>query len=146
MTKSRIKGVTQMGKAPGANFEPESGGPGSAAGAIVGQAGTPVTPAATRAEANGAGSTNGSAPGHAVGKAAANGTVGGAATPAARNGAKSDPPPSALALRPPSEAMRHPTLARLLDLVRTYSHPSDTDIEAIERAYRFAEQAHDGQT
>lgn len=58
---------------------------------------------------------------------------------------RADPPPSALALRPPSEALRHPTLMQLLYLVRTYSHPSEDDIAAIEHAYEFAAKAHAGQ-
>ncbi|MGI8587294.1 MAG: RelA/SpoT family protein [Chloroflexia bacterium] len=53
-----------------------------------------------------------------------------------------DPPPSALALRRPSEACIHPTLERLLDLVRSYSAPTDVDIAAIRHAYEFAEKAH----
>lgn len=64
----------------------------------------------------------------------------------AGNGLTPEPPPSALALRPPSEACQHPTLERLLDLVRTYSEPTEADLAAIERAYRFAERAHAGQT
>jgi guanosine-3',5'-bis(diphosphate) 3'-pyrophosphohydrolase len=73
------------------------------------------------------------------------GAARGAGALAARNGAKNEPPPSALALRAPSESTRHPTLVRLLELVRTYSHPSAADIAAIERAYHFAEMAHEGQ-
>ncbi len=59
---------------------------------------------------------------------------------------RGEPPPSALALRLPSEATRHPTLPQLLDLVRVHSQPSAEDLAAIERAYHFAEEAHAGQT
>jgi GTP pyrophosphokinase len=56
-----------------------------------------------------------------------------------------DPMSAALALRPPSAAVQNPTLEALLDLVRAYSEPTDEDLEAVERAYRFAERAHEGQ-
>src|SRR5689334_2095410 len=65
--------------------------------------------------------------------------------PPPRDGSKRDPPPSALALRPQSAATRHPTLEKLLKLVRQYSEPKAEDLEAIERAYHFAARAHEHQ-
>src|SRR5215468_7719710 len=49
-----------------------------------------------------------------VPKPPTNGAGRGTGAPANRVNSQNDPPPSALALRPPSEAMRHPTLERLL--------------------------------
>ena len=62
--------------------------------------------------------------------------------PVPTNIRRTDPPPSALALRPPSDAIRHPTLDRLLELARLHGQPAPDDLAAIERAYEFARTAH----